>query len=211
MPDYSNTVIYKITSGDDLYIGSTCNFTRRKNSHKSAIYNDKIKDYKTKLYKTIRKNDGEWEMKPIVEFPCKTKLEKVTEEERYRVLLGANLNSEKCSTTKEERKEYMRLYNLNYRNGEKRDELLEKKNEYYDKNKEVISLKAKEYRSNNKETLKERKQQYYEKNKEEIILKSKEKVVCECGCILTKSHLAEHIKSAKHIKLMEPKKENLVL
>ena len=136
MPDYSKCVIYKITTGDDLYIGSTCNFTRRKNHHKSSIYDNKLKDYNTKLYKTIRENDGEWDIKIIKQYPCDSRIEQVTEEERCRVLLGANLNSQKCNTTKEERAEYMRLFNLNYRNGEKRNELLQSKREYYEKNKD---------------------------------------------------------------------------
>ena len=204
MPDYSKTVIYKNTTGDDLYVGSTCNYTRRKTFHKNAIHNDKIKDYNMKLYKNIRENGCQWDMKPVLEYPCKTKLEKVTEEERVRVLLGANLNGYKCSTTKEERDEYMRLFSLNYRNGERREHLLEQKKEYYHKNKEEIRLKCKEYRSNNSEKIKQQKRESYHKNKDKI----NETIICECGCEVNKKGFQRHIKTKKHINLMKPNVEN---
>ena len=41
MPDYKKAIIYKITTGDNIYIGSTCNFTKRKWAHKNSIYNEK--------------------------------------------------------------------------------------------------------------------------------------------------------------------------
>ena len=202
MPDYAKTVIYKITTGNDLYIGSTCNFTRRKNCHKSAIYNDKIKDYNTLLYQTIRENDGEWDIKVVVEFPCNTKQEKTIEEERLRILLGANLNGYKCHTTKEERTEYMRLFSLNYRNGDKRDEMLKAKKEWYENNKVNIRLQQNEYRANNIELCRQQKKDSYHLNKE----KHKEITICDCDCEVRKREITRHKKTAKHIKLMEAKK-----
>ena len=96
MPKYEDCVIYTIRSGDCLYVGSTCNFTRRKHCHKSSSNNENDKAYNTKLYKTIRENDNEWDMQPHKLFPCKNKMEMRIEEERCRVELKANLNSFSC-------------------------------------------------------------------------------------------------------------------
>ena len=96
MPSYEDCVIYTIRSGDSLYVGSTCNFTRRKCGHKSDLNNEKSRPYNSKVYKTIRENGGEWDMKPYKVFPCKNKMEMNIEEERCRIELNADLNSKSC-------------------------------------------------------------------------------------------------------------------
>ena len=63
MPDYSKTIIYKLINYDcpeSLYVGSTTNFTKRKQDHKKSSYNEKSKRYNLKLYEIIQKNGG-WE------------------------------------------------------------------------------------------------------------------------------------------------------
>ena len=101
MPNYEDCVIYTIRSGDNLYVGSTCNFTKRKWSHKNAIINENNKDYNSKVYKTIRENSDEWDMKPYKIFPCQNKLEMRIEEERCRVELNADLNMQRCYKEKD--------------------------------------------------------------------------------------------------------------
>lgn len=91
MPDYSKSIIYTIRTRDGLYVGSTTNFINRKYQHKQNI-----KDCERKLYKTIRENDGEWDMKPYKQFPCESKIQLVIEEERIRCELKADLNQQKC-------------------------------------------------------------------------------------------------------------------
>ena len=85
MPNYEDCVIYTIRSGDHLYVGSTCNFVRRKCCHKSSLNNENDKAYNYKLYQTIRENDNEWDMQPYKLFQCKNKMEMNIEEERCRV------------------------------------------------------------------------------------------------------------------------------
>ena len=63
--DHSNTIIYKLVHKEDydnvnIYIGSTTDFIRRKNSHKSNCCNEKSKEYNEKKYQYIRGNGG-WE------------------------------------------------------------------------------------------------------------------------------------------------------
>jgi len=96
MPDYSKAVIYTIKTGNSIYVGSTVNFRDRKYSHKGYIYNENSKKYGRKLYKTIRDNDGEWDMKPHKEFACENKTQLTIEEERIRIELNADLNAQSC-------------------------------------------------------------------------------------------------------------------
>ena len=56
----------------------------------------------------------------------------------------------------------------------------------------------KEYYKNNIKVLLEYKKKYYENNTEKIL----EKVKCECGCVVCRTHLNRHLKTKKHINLM---------
>ena len=47
--------------------------------------------------------------------------------------------------------------------------------------------------------------QYYQDNKEHIQQRANEKITCDCGCVISKSNLKEHIKTLKHLKFMTPK------
>jgi hypothetical protein len=90
--------------------------------------------------------------------------------------------------------------------------------EYYEKNKDIIINKTREYYKNNKEKINETKKVYIEKNKEKIAdYKHKyyeehkaEKAICECGCETLKSTLSRHMKSKKHVELMQQKTGNII-
>ena len=56
--DHSNTTIYKLLHKEDydnanIYIGSTTDFIRRKNAHKTVCCNEKSKEYNDKKYQYI--------------------------------------------------------------------------------------------------------------------------------------------------------------
>jgi hypothetical protein len=89
MPDYSNTVIYKIQHREKselLYVGCTTNFNARRHQHRCRVSNVGDKEYNAYKYKMIRENGG-WDMfdmKPVKIISCKNKLEAEIEEERTR-------------------------------------------------------------------------------------------------------------------------------
>ena len=56
----------------------------------------------------------------------------------------------------------------------------------------------KEYRENNKDKIKE----YRESNKDKMKAYNKEKITCDCGCILRRYGLSDHLKTEKHINLI---------
>ena len=182
MPDYSKSIIYTIRSRDSVYVGSTLDFRTRKYEHKRCIYNENRKSYNYKLYKTIRKNEGEWNMQPYSIYPCNSKLELTIEEERVRQLLKADLNMYSCGSglTK---KEYTKQY---------REEHKEKFNEY-----------KKQYHEEHKDEINKKNKQYYEQNKDKIKEQARQKITCVCGCVIQKSELSRHRKRKKHINLME--------
>jgi len=102
--DYNNTLIYKLCHKEDydnanIYIGSTTNFTQRKNQHKFACINENAKEHNQKKYQYIRNNEGwnEWNMIEIEKYPCADKNESKAREEYWRTRFNANLNSIRCN------------------------------------------------------------------------------------------------------------------
>ena len=73
-----------------------------------------------------------------------------------------------------------------------------RKHQHYINNKEKI----KQYKLNNKEENKEKSKAYYQKNREKRLEQNKVEIICECGCLIRKVNKSIHIKSKKHIKLM---------
>jgi len=212
MPDYSKSVIYTIRSRHNIYVGSTTDFRSRKKQHKSSLTNENCKAYNFKLYKTVRQNAGEWDMKPHSIFPCVSKLELTIEEERIRQLLTADMNSHSCGSGlakseyekqyREQHRDEITEYNKQYRE-QHRDEICEQKKQYNEQHRDEIKEKKKQYREQHREEICEKKKQYYEQNRDEIKEKNRQKVTCECGCDVVKYNLSRHRKSPKHFLLME--------
>ena len=97
--NYQDTVIYKIVCNDlnieDVYVGHTTNFTKRKCQHKSATNYENGTKYNLKIYKTIRDNGGfeNWSMIEIEKYPCNDLQEAINRERYYYELLNAKLNT----------------------------------------------------------------------------------------------------------------------
>ena len=68
---YNNSCIYKIWKDNFIYIGSTCNFIRRMNEHKSSCNNINSQRRHLKIYQTIRLHGG-WDEfeKEIIKHVC---------------------------------------------------------------------------------------------------------------------------------------------
>ena len=76
MPNYEKSSIYKLCCKNvdvkEIYIGSTTNFKRRKNAHKTSCNNEKGKKYNMNVYSFIRENGGwnNWSMILVEEVCC---------------------------------------------------------------------------------------------------------------------------------------------
>ena len=191
MPDYSKCVIYKLCCKNldvkEIYVGSTCNFTRRKNAHKTDSNNLNCKKYNLKVYKFIRDNSGieNWDMILIEEYPCENKMQKVKRERYWCEELKSELNS-MCPgrSNKESVQEYQKknkdkinaqrkIYVEN--NKEKVKEQVKQSNRRkYLKCKEQYHKKNKEYYEANKEKILQQQKEYKLRHKNELLLKDKE-------------------------------------
>ncbi len=69
------------------------------------------------------------------------------------------------------------------------------KQEYQKENYEANREHLEEYKKNNKEKYQKINKDYYQKNQEYIT----ERVLCECGCSISRSNIAKHNKTIKHI------------
>jgi len=136
--DYSKSVIYKICCKDptieDIYVGSTTNFTKRKAQHKKNCNNANHKGYNNYKYQFIRDNGGfdNWDMVLIKDYSTDTKRKLEMEERRVIEELKPTLNKQIPTRTykeyREDNKEYIQDINK----------------EWYEKNKERILKKQKE-------------------------------------------------------------------
>jgi hypothetical protein len=135
MPDYTKTIIYKLINYDYpelVYVGSTTNFTKRKQCHKVSCLNEKSKNHNLKVYANIRDYDGweNWNMIKICDYPCNNKREAELKEDEYMTELKASLNMIRASRTQQQYRED---------NKEKIQENMKEYNkEYYETNKTTI-------------------------------------------------------------------------
>jgi hypothetical protein len=111
MEKYQHAKIYFISNDVDnlIYVGSTIKpLNRRFTLHKSAskLYPER------KIYKHFTKlGIDHFEIKLIKKYPCNNKLELEIEEERYKILLNAQLNTRRAHRTAEQLKEYKKEQN----------------------------------------------------------------------------------------------------
>jgi hypothetical protein len=179
--DYKKAMIYKICCNDldvkDIYVGSTTEFTKRKNSHKSRYF---VEDRKFKLYQCIRDNGGwdNWSMILIENYPCNNKIELTSRERYYIETLNATLNSIRPIVSKQEKQEETKVFLEKWRSN----------------NKEKIA----QYRIEHKEDAKKYNKEYHKKNKE---MKTRRKI-CECGTFIQTRNKIRHLKSQLHKNLL---------
>jgi hypothetical protein len=179
--DYAKNFNYKIVCKDlsitDSYAGSSTNWPKRKNSHKTKCHNEKAKNYHYKVYAFIRAHGGwkNWNMILIEYFPCKTQPESAQRERYWTEKIKATLN---CNVQGRTNKEY------------KAD------------HKEQIAEYGVEYRANHKEQKAERDAKYQADHKEQISARKAVLYTCICGSICTTGNKSQHEKSKKHCSYM---------
>lgn len=203
MPDYQKTIIYKICHKDpkitDIYIGSTCNFAKRKCDHKIASRNPLNSKHHQHLYQFIREHDGfdEFEMVMIDEYPCQNKREKEARERHWIEQLKPTLNQRNpfrpAEEWRKENKEYIKEENQKYREANK-ETIRQRKKQYREKNDEKIKQHKKQYREDNKEKIAQHDKEYRESHKEQ----RQRKEQCMCGSVYAHVNKAKHERTAKH-------------
>jgi hypothetical protein len=182
-------IIYKIRPLDKTldfsYIGSTICFPKRKFKHKGVCCNEKSKSHDIPLYKSIRENGGwdAFEMVPLEEYKCDTKLQARIREQDTLDKIENKLNSIRAYSDDTTTKEQKKLYR-----DENKERIQELTHQHYLINRDVILEKRNGYRNKKKTAINEQK---------------KEKVECCCGAIVSKSHLGRHRDTIKHQMFVE--------
>lgn len=182
MPDYKKGCIYMIKSKDEnikkIYIGSTCNFSRRKKQHKTNCNNQNGLYYNLNVYKFIRANNGwnDWDMIKIKDYPCNIKSELEAEE---RKIITSNYGYDNCLNIQVPTRTIK---------------------EYYNDNKELISEQKKQYYKDNKAKRLEYQNKYRSLN----LNKLHQKFSCECKGKYILANRSIHLKTKKHKKYLEP-------
>jgi len=153
--NYDKTHFYKLCCKDptinDIYVGHTTDFTRRKCVHKSHCYNENLKGYNTYKYQFVRDNGGwnNWDMVLIETLKCDDALHARKIEREFIEKLEAGLNKQMPGRSLSEYKEVCR------------DKILENKKKYQDANKD----KRKQYYEANQNKISEYNKQYRENQK----------------------------------------------
>ena len=205
--NFQNTIMYKLVCSDlnitDLYVGSTTNFTKRKNCHKSDCYNEGRINYGFKVYRFIRANGGwgNWSMVEIEKFTCNDSNEAHKRERFWVESLNATLNRQMPSRNRQDS-------GLHYRQQNKVSESIRHKN-YKIANREHLREQFScecggHYAFENKYThVKSQIHLAYVENPELPRIRIHEKIVCPCGgCYIFKCK-ERHFKTQKHLAHLE--------
>ena len=175
--DYSNGLIYSIVCKTDetmLYIGSTTNYTKRKNLHKSTCNNENSEHHNLQVYVMIRANGGwdNFDMKPIKEFPCENNIQLTIEEERIRKEANSKLNSIRAYISPEERKEEIKQYKKDYCQANA-VQIAKDIKKYYQENTAKIDAYQKKYNKANRAKINERNRRKYQEKKQRMAEQNK--------------------------------------
>jgi hypothetical protein len=175
---------------DKFYIGSTCQkyLSTRFAKHKCKYYTNKNGE-KSNILFALGFDDCYIEL--LENYPCNNKLELEKREGELIRLHKDNIVNKKIEgrTKKEYYEDTIEHIKIH-------------KKEYYEDNKEYIKNKSQVYRNNNKDKLSDYFKKHYESTKEEKSLRGKEKIECECGSLISRNSICEHLKSQKHKKAL---------
>lgn len=171
--DYKNGKIYRIVCNETglCYVGSTTQtLTKRLSKHKESYKNFLNDKYHFVTSFKILENEN-YDIVLIEEYPCENK-QQLHARERYYIETMECVNMRIPSRTpqeyyqcnkesrientkkwREEHKEYIKEFDKKRKNGEKKQEILEKAREYYQKNKDEINRKRREKYTKNKKNL----------------------------------------------------------
>lgn len=175
MSKYQRGKIYKITSGELTYIGSTCEPTlaRRLSVHVAQFKG--WKDGKGKVTSFQVLELGNYEITLLELCPCGSK-DELTARERHWIESIPCVNKYiPGRTQKEYRKEHIeKIKEWDKKYKEDHADMIKK---YYEENTELFSERSKKYHEDHKVQISERKKAYYQLNKEKINKAKKEKLI----------------------------------
>ena len=176
--DYKNGKVYRIVSNvsGKQYVGSTTQpLSKRLSYHKSGYSQwKKGKHHYYTSFEVIE--EGDYDIVLVEECPCENR-EQLHRRERHWIETVECVNKRVEGRTKEEW------------TSQNRDKVLESQRKYLQKNRDTVLENKRKYYQSHKDTYKN----YVEQHKKWSV----EKVVCACGCEVSRGNLATHRKSKK--------------
>lgn len=110
-------------------------------------------------------------------------------------------SSTSCDTTCSQDTQYSSSQLHYYRN---RDKILAYAKLRYKNNRESLLAYSKKYQSERKSVVKERNVTYYEANRVRLLKDRATKITCECGKVIAKGSLANHLNTTYHLRRIAP-------
>ena len=190
---YNHSKIYKICSDltDKIYIGSTTQTLSHRLRNHTSDYRQYINTNNRYVTSFEIIKLGDYYITLIEEHNYNNKQQLFKREGEVMKLNTNVVNKVIAGRTDAE------YYNDNH------ETILEKKKQYRQDNKELISEYKKQHYSDHKQVIAERDKQYKLNNKEVIAEYRKQTFTCECCLTITKHGKAQHIKTPKHINLIQ--------
>lgn len=111
--------------------------------------------------------------------------------------LEVSTSSNASTSTNSEATQYSSSQLHYYRN---RDKILAYAKLRYKNNRESLLAYSKKYQSERKDIVKERNITYYEANRERLLKDRASKITCECGKVIAKGSLSNHLRTAYHLR-----------
>jgi hypothetical protein len=186
MDKYKNGKIYQITNltHTKFYIGSTTESLSNRMAKHRNIYMQYLEGKRQTRMSVFElfEEDGPHNCKILLIelFPCNSK-EELNAREGTHIINNQCVNKQIAGRTQKQ---------------------------YIAENKDKIREIQRLYRENNKDKVKENKAAYYQKNREKILEQEKVTIICECGCSIIKKLLQKHMKTDKHISIMNNKSDS---
>lgn len=195
---YKQGIVYRVICllNNIQYVGSTTqSLTKRFSKMKQEFEKYYMNDVK-KGYCSINKYFKEYGIEnfkiiPIKKYKVVDKIHLQAYEQLYISKFKCVNDNNTIYIKKHSAKQYYQKF---------KEEIKSKVKEWSNSNKNKIRERKKKYREEHKDDIKEKKQVYYEKNKEKINNNRKETYICPCSDKpLTKSHKNRHEKTLKHM------------
>ena len=189
MPDYSKIQIYRFVCNDltikDNYVGSTTNWTKRKQHHKKCCNNLNNNHSHLNIYKVMRENGGfeNWNMILIEDYPCENRRQAEQREQYWKEFYNDNMGQNRAFVTEEQKIQESHEFHKKHYQANKdilaekyqakyqanKTKILEQTRAYKQANKDIIKERSRAYRQANKDIIKEQSRAYYQANKDLIL------------------------------------------
>ena len=202
---YNSSRIYKICSNlsDKIYIGSTCQAIKQRMSEHIQGYKQYFKTNTRYItsFEIIKLGDGFITLMEECNYNNKQQLLKREGElikDNINICVNKHINGRTGLEYRHDTKQHIKQhYETN------KYIIAEYKKKHYKEHREHIDEYKKQHYETNKEYILNRRKQHYETNKQVIKEKAKQTFTCDCGITLTISTKSRHIKTTKHLQLLD--------